>query len=83
MRTITLTNDFHGTEARVIPRLIAEGRWAGFYRISRRTALRLRATLCGAHEYCCSGTFGDRGGVRLELVNEDYDRSYIVDMGED
>lgn len=77
---ITLTNSFHGTSATVRPVAIAEGRFAGLHKISRKTALRLRAELCGSADCTCGGTFGEREGARLAVVNEDYDRNYIVDL---
>ena len=42
--------------------------------------MRLRNELCGANGCACSGNFGERGGVYLSVVNEDYDRNYIIDM---
>lgn len=78
MRTVTLTNSFHRTSAVVHPVLITDGRFAGLYRITRKTALRLRRELCGAAGCCCGGTFGERDGARLEVVNEDSARNYIV-----
>jgi len=80
MKTITLTNDFHNTSASVQPVAITEGRFAGLYKISRKTALRLRSELCGVSGCTCGGNFGERGGVKLDVVNEDYDRNYIVDL---
>jgi hypothetical protein len=81
MKKITLTNDFHNTEATVIPQLITEGRNKGLYKISRKTALRLRSKLCGNSDCTCGGNFGERGGAYLNVVNEDYDRNYIIDLG--
>lgn len=80
MTTITLTNDFHNTSANVRPTLIKDGRYAGYYKISRKTAMRLRNELCGNSECTCGGTFGQRGGAYLDVVNEDYDRNYIISM---
>ena len=80
MKKITLTNEFHNTEATVIPQLITEGRHKGYYKISRKTALRLRNELCGIEGCTCGGTFGERGGAYLNVVNEDYDRNYIIDL---
>jgi hypothetical protein len=79
MKKITLTNDFHNTEATVIPVLITEGRFSGKYKISRKTAQRLHRELCGSKECCCGDTFGARGGNRFEIVNEDFERNYIVE----
>lgn len=78
--TYTLSNDFHGTEAKVRPVPITEGRFAGMHKISRKTALRLRGELCGISGCTCGGNFGERGGVMLDVINEDYDRNYIVDL---
>lgn len=78
MRKITLTNEFHNTEATVIPQLITEGRYKGYQRISRNVVLRLRRDLCGNPECSCGGTFGERGGTSLEVINEDSDRNYII-----
>jgi hypothetical protein len=80
VKCITLSNDFHNTSAAVRPVEITSGRFVGLHKISRRTALRLRAALCGNAECTCGGTFGERGGPRLAVVNEDYDRNYIIDL---
>lgn len=77
---VTLTNSFHGTSATVRPVAITEGRFAGMHKISRTTALRLRTKLCGSSDCTCGGTFGERGGAYLAVVNEDYERNYIIDM---
>ena len=50
------------------------------HKISRKTALRLRAELCGSKNCTCGGSFGERGGAYLAVVNEDYERNYIIDM---
>jgi hypothetical protein len=80
MKTIELTNDFHNTSAKLRPVLITEGRYAGYHRVSRATRNRLHNELCGSEECICGGTFGERGGAYLRIINEDYDRSYIVDL---
>ena len=80
MGVIVLTNSFHRTSAGVRPILITEGRFRGYYRISRRVAMRLRSTLCGADDCTCGGNFGERGGPWLYLYNEDADRNYIIDL---
>lgn len=77
---VTLTNDFHGTSAVVRPVAITEGRFAGKHMITRKTAQRLQRALCGSANCACGGNFGERGGARLAVVNEDYDRNYIIDM---
>lgn len=77
---VTLTNSFHGTSASVRPVAIKGGRFAGMHKISRKTALRLRAELCGSKNCTCGGSFGERGGAYLAVVNEDYERNYIIDM---
>jgi hypothetical protein len=80
MQTITLTNSFHNTSATVRPVPITEGRFAGLHKISRKTALRLRRELCGSTDCTSGGNFGERGGAHLAVINEDYDRNYIVDL---
>ena len=80
IKTVTLTNDFHGTSAAVRPVTITEGRFAGMHKISRKTALRLRSELCGSSGCTCGGNFGERGGAHLAVINEDYDRNYIIDL---
>lgn len=77
---VILTNDFHGTSAIVRPAAITEGRFAGKHMITRKTAQRLQRALCGSAGCVCGGSFGERGGAKLAVVNEDYDRSYIIDM---
>ena len=82
---ITLTNNFHNTEAVVVAHKITEGRFAGNYRISRHVVRRLRAELCGSAHCTCGDTFGARmrGGNPIEIINEDYERNYIVDLREE
>lgn len=83
MKKITLTNDFHNTEATVIPQFITEGRHKGCYKISRKTAMRLRNVLCGNSDCVCGGTFGERGlqgDITFDVINVDYDRNYIVQL---
>jgi len=80
--TITLSNDFHNTEAKVRPVAITEGRHKGLHKISRSTALRLRRELCGMTDCKCGGDFGQRGGAVIVVVNEDSDRNYIVDLAQ-
>ena len=79
MTKITLTNDYHNTEAVVIPTKITEGRFAGCYKITRKTAQRLVRELC-VPGCSCSGTFGERGGHVLtsKVINEDSERNYIL-----
>jgi len=79
---ITLSNDFHNTEATVRPVAITEGRHKGLHKISRKTALRLRSELCGRTDCKCGGDFGQRGGAVLVVVNEDADRNYIIDLAQ-
>ena len=76
-KTITLTNNFHNTEARVIPQKIPN---SPYYSISRKTVLRLRRELCGSAECRCGDTFGARDGVHLYVVNEDYYRNVTIDL---
>jgi len=81
MKKITLSNNFHNTEATVIPQAITEGRFKGYAKISRKTAMRLKNELCGSADCLCGGNFGERGGSHLEVINEDYERNYIIDLG--
>jgi hypothetical protein len=75
MKTLTLTNSFHNTEARVRP--IPQG--DGYSFISRKTALRLRRELCGVTGCTCGGEFGQRGGkTHIDVINETSDRGYLV-----
>ena len=76
--TITLSNEFHRTEASFRPVAIN----GGLHKISRNTALRLRRELCGRTDCKCGGTFGERGGEYLAVINEDRDRNYIVDLAQ-
>jgi hypothetical protein len=78
--SILLTNDFHHTESRVQPVLIKTGRFSGYYRISKATVMRLRNTLCGIKGCTCGGEFGERGCHSIEVVNQDYDQNYIVQL---
>jgi len=80
MKKITLTNDFHNTQATVIPQPVTEGRDKGYHKISRKTMLRLRNQLCGLHDCTCGGQFGERGGIRLTLVDEDSEQNIIIDL---
>ena len=79
---ITLSNDFHNTEARVRPVAITEGRYKGYHHISLKTANRLRSALCGMTDCSCGGSFGERGGEYVCVVNEDFDRNFIVDLSQ-
>lgn len=73
--TITLTNNFHGTEARVRP--VPDS--TGYYYISRKTALRLRRELCGIDGCVCGGEFGQRGGdAHIDVIYQTADRGYLV-----
>lgn len=76
----TLTNNFHNTDVTISPVEIKEGRFAGYYKVSRATMLRARRTLCGISDCQCGGQFGERGGAYLNVVNEDFDRNLIIDM---
>ena len=80
MTKILLTNDFHGTETTVIPQPITTGRFAGLHKISRKVAQRCNRDLCGMAGCTCGDTLGARGGNHLAIVNEDYDRNYIIDI---
>jgi S-ribosylhomocysteine lyase LuxS involved in autoinducer biosynthesis len=80
MKTITLTNSFHNTEAHVIPQAITTGRNKGYHSISRAAQMRIRKALCGNKGCVCGGTFGERDGYHLAVVGSDYDRNIIVDL---
>ena len=80
MTTITLTNDFHNSIARCRPTLIADGRNRGYYKITRRTATRLRAQLCGNAECSCGGNFGERGGAYLMVADQEDGGDFIIDL---
>ncbi len=78
---VTLTNNFHNTEVTISPVEIKEGRFAGYHKVSRATMMRARRTLCGRCGCCqCGGRFSERGGAYLNVINEDSDRSLIIDM---
>ena len=64
MRTITLTNDFHGTRATVRPRV--DGTMAP------ATVRRVRRELCGMSDCRCSGYLGTRG-PQIASVEPVYD----------
>ena len=74
----TLTNDFHNTEAAFIAQRITEGRFAGKYKISRKTAMRLRRELCGVEGCICGDEFGARPGAPIRVITEDHERNYII-----
>ena len=76
---IILSNDFHNTEAEVCPVAITSGRFAGCHRVSKRQARRAWKQLCGIRECVCGGTFGERGGNHLAVVNEDNNNNFIVE----
>jgi hypothetical protein len=78
--TITLSNSFHSTRARVIPQAIADGPYKGYHSISRKTQMRIRKALCGNDGCVCGGTFGERDGYHLAVAGSDYDRNIIVDL---
>lgn len=77
---VLLTNDFHNTASHVVLQPITEGRFAGYHKVSRNVAQRVKRDLCGISGCMCSDTFGSRGGNRLDITNEDYDRNYIIDI---
>jgi hypothetical protein len=75
---LNLSNEYHNTTASCIPQPITDGRYKGYYRISRKVARRLHNQLCGCNDCVCGGTFGQRGGLYVNVINEDYDNSYII-----
>ena len=85
MPKILLINDFHGTEATVRPVPITDGRFAGYYKVSQRVSKRLHNALCGSRDCTCGDTFGARVGPYIEVINQDYNGNYIVQLhiGED
>jgi hypothetical protein len=80
MRTITLTNDFHGTSARVR----VEGST-----LTHRQALRARRKLCGIPTCTCGGYAGERGGrYYLDAIHDGlpyvgHRRYHLVDRDEE
>lgn len=80
---ITLSNDFHETEATVVPRKYgppSPTTGQQRYAVSHRTAQRLRKELCGQEDCCCGGTFGERGGSYLYVISQDQNRNWIVNL---
>ena len=77
---VKLTNDFHGTKTNVVLQPVTEGMFKGLYKISRNVAQRCWRDLCGRSGCVCGDNFGARGGTYLAVVNEDYDRNYIIDI---
>lgn len=73
---IILTNEFHLTSAIVRPIDLGNGK----VKISWKTAQRLKRELCGSSDCTCGGNFGERGGAYLDVINEDHNHSYIIDM---
>lgn len=63
---VTITNDFHGTEARVR---------AGA--ISLRTIQRVRKALCGIDECTCGGNLSERGAQQVEIIPLYRDRYFV------
>ena len=64
MQTITLTNNFHNTEAT----LHVSPRETGVFFVSRGQQRRARGKLCPYYDCTCGGTFGQRGGLRLDVL---------------
>ena len=60
MLKITLTNDFHGTEATV--------RVKGDRKLSRSQIRRVRKVLCGIDSCTCGGNLSERGRQSVEIV---------------
>jgi hypothetical protein len=75
---ITLTNQFHGTEATMIAKPVS----GNTYRISGRTVKRVRADLCGNSDCLCGGNFGERGrqSVSVEVVGITEDNGYVIEI---
>ena len=82
MKKISLTNDFHNTSATLHPQMVTSGRFTGYYRISRRSTLRLRSKLCGSTDCSCGGIFGERGGLPLDVVAQTADCIYMIDLAQ-
>jgi hypothetical protein len=69
MTTITLHNNFHGTETSIMLRHESQV-------ISASTIRRVRAALCGSPDCACGGPLGERpigyqcthDGLRVEIV---------------
>lgn len=81
---VRLINEFHKTLAVIVPKPILDGRFQGYYRISRNAVLRSRSKLCGNRGCTCGGNFGERGRIPgqpvIELISLDYDNNYIVNL---
>jgi len=71
---ILLSNNFHDTETYIRPCPLGNG----YYGISRRSAKRAQASLCGIEGCACGDTFGARGGHYVEIVNQAWEGDYIV-----
>ena len=75
---VLLTNNFHGSATYLSPMPIGNGE----YLVSHRAAKRAANALCGIAGCTCGDTFGARGGPYLEVLNETYERDYIVSIPE-
>ena len=73
MRALTLTNDFHNTEAVVHPRVVCVNEWGQrFLGLTHSQVRRADRKLCGMPDCSCGGIAGERGGrYWLSLDSED------------
>ena len=78
MKTITLSNNFHNTEAHLVPQPITNGQYKGYFSVTRKVALRVAKQLCPHADCTCGGNFGERGGTPLYVVEDLYERGFIV-----
>jgi hypothetical protein len=60
---ITITNDFHNSEARCRP---TDSGW-----LTHRQVRRIRRTLCGIDGCTCGGTLSERGRQEYEVCDVD------------
>ena len=67
MRALTLTNDFHNTEAVVHPRVVETTRSGKrILGLTHRQVLRADRKLCGMADCRCGGIAGERGRFWLD-----------------
>jgi len=83
MKTLSLRNEFHGTETHIrLSQFPTSSRHAGLYRVTRQQALRAKRALCGIAGCVCGGAFGERGTqpCPFEIINETYDHEYVLEI---
>jgi len=82
-KKVTLTNNFHNSEVSLRLELMESGKYKGFYKVSPNQTKQAYNKLCGISGCTCGDTFGSRGGIHLELINQDYDNNYYVQINGD